>query len=57
VRRRGQLESFAFDPGTGVEAMDAGEVLLGAGFSFRWQADRHPLNRNGSARGIPVEGY
>jgi hypothetical protein len=33
--------------------MDAGELLLGAGYLFRRHADQHPLNRNGTAWGIP----
>jgi hypothetical protein len=56
VRRRGQLDPFAFDVGIGAEAMDAGDLLLGAGYLFGWHADQHPLNRNGTAWGIPVEG-
>jgi hypothetical protein len=56
VRRRGQLDPFAFDVGIGVEAMDAGDPLLGAGYLFRWHADQHPFDRNGTAWGIPVEG-
>ncbi len=55
VRRAGRLDPLAIDVGNGVEAMDAGDVLLAAGYSFRWHADQHPLNRNGSAWGIPVE--
>ena len=56
VRRRGQLDPFAFDVGIGAEAMDAGDLLLGAGYLFGWHADQQPLNRNGTAWGIPVEG-
>jgi hypothetical protein len=56
VRRRGQLDPFAFDAGIGAEAMDAGDLLLGVGYSFRWHADQHLLNRNGAAWGISVEG-
>ena len=56
VHCRGQLDPFAFDVGIGAEAMDAGDLLLGAGYSFGWHADQHPPNRNGTAWGILVEG-
>ncbi len=56
VRRQGQVDPLAIDVGIGIEAFEAGEVLLGAGYLFHWHADQHQLNRTGTAWGIPVEG-
>jgi hypothetical protein len=55
VRRRGQLDPLAVDVGIGIEAYEAGEILLRAGYTFHWHADQHELNRDGTAWGIPVE--
>jgi hypothetical protein len=55
VHRRGQVDPLAIDVGIGVEAMEAGEVLIQAGHSFRWHPDQHPLNRDGTAWGISVD--
>src|ERR1035437_2974619 len=56
LRRRGQLDPFAFDVGTGAEAMEAGHLVLGAGYWCGGHPCQPPLNRNGTAWGIPVEG-
>ena len=55
VRRRGKRDELACDVGIGVDALDAGELLLSAGFTFQWHSDQHPLNRSDTAWGIPVE--
>lgn len=55
VRRRGAVDPSAVDVGIGVEALDAGEILMGAGYRFNWHPDQHPLDRTGTAWGIPVE--
>ena len=56
MRRKGEVDPLAIDVGIGVEAFGAGEVLLAAGYAFRWHADQHNLNRTGTAWRIPVEG-
>jgi hypothetical protein len=55
VRRRAVLDPLAVDVGIGVDALAAGEVLMLAGYKFRWHADQHPLNHAGAAWGIPVK--
>jgi hypothetical protein len=55
VWRGGQLDPLAVDVGIGTDAMEAGELLVAAGYTFRWHADQHELNRNGNAWGIPVD--
>jgi hypothetical protein len=54
VRRGGVLDPLATDIGIGVDALEAGEVLMAAGYEFRWHADQHPLDRALAAWGIPV---
>lgn len=55
VRRHGKVDELAVDVGNGTEAMDAGNLLLAAGYRFRWDPDQHPLNRRATAWGIPVD--
>lgn len=55
VRRYGDVDELAVDVGNGTEAMNAGDLLLAAGYRFRWHPDQHPLNRRATAWGIPVD--
>lgn len=55
VRRRGKRDHLACDVGIGIDAYEAGELLLGAGFTFQWHDDQHPGDRTDSASGIPVQ--
>lgn len=55
VQRNGKLDDLACDVGIGIDAYVAGELLLGAGFSFQWHDDQHLVNRTDSAWGIPVQ--
>lgn len=48
------VRAFTVDVGIGVEAYEAGEVLMAAGYRFAWHDDQHPLNRGETAWGIPV---
>lgn len=50
VRKR----EHTVDVGIGVEAMEAGDRLLAAGYTFAWHEDQHPADRTGTAWGIPV---
>lgn len=56
VRRDGRSDPLAVDVGVGIDAYEAGEILIAAGYSFRWHADRHKLNRHGAPWGLPVKG-
>ncbi len=53
--RWGEEGPLTVDVGNGVEAMEAGSVLIGAGYSFAWHPDQDPRNRQATAWGIPVE--
>jgi len=55
VRRDGVVDPLTIDIGIGVEAMEAGNRLISAGYRFSWHPDQHPRNRRGAAWGIPVE--
>ncbi len=55
VRRGGKRDEVACDVGIGVDAYEAGELLLRAGFTFQWHDDQHPGDRTDSAWGIPVK--
>ena len=55
VRRGGVLDPFSVDVDIGVTALEAGELLMAAGYTFRWHADQHPRNRGHTAWGIPVQ--
>lgn len=55
VRKKGQLDRLAYDIDIGVDALNAGEILLAAGYTFGWHEDQHETNRVGGAWGIPVE--
>lgn len=55
VRRDGVVDPLTLDVGIGVEAMEAGDRLIGAGYRFNWHPGQRPLNRRGTAWGIPVE--
>ncbi|WP_139770679.1 hypothetical protein [Paenarthrobacter ureafaciens] len=55
VHRDGIVDPLTLDVGIGVEAMEAGDRLIGAGYRFNWHPRQHPLNRRGAAWGIPVE--
>jgi len=55
VRSRGVLDPLAVDVGIGVQALGAGEVLMAAGYEFRWHAEQYALNRASTAWGLPVK--
>lgn len=55
VRRRGRLDPLALDVGIGIDAFEAGTILIESGYSFKWHDDQHQLNRDGTAWGIPVQ--
>lgn len=54
MRRRGEIDPLSVDVGIGVEALDAGELLIGNGYEIAWHQDQHPEGREGTAWGIPV---
>lgn len=54
VHRKGVRDALACDVGIGVEALEAGELLIAAGYSFAWHEDQHPADRGESAWGVPV---
>ena len=47
-------EHRVLDLDIGVVALEGLEVLIAAGYSFRWHNDQHPLNRSSTIFGLPV---
>lgn len=52
--RGGNAEDRTLDLDIGVVALEGLERLQDAGYSFRWHAEQHPLNRTEDLYGIPV---